>query len=95
MVTMRLALQREKYVLPPSVDRYKIFTSLAQKGKVSTGVPVHTKNGKQPVKNYRPISLLPICDKIFPYLFYDSKFYFLNQNNLISPAQSGFKPGDE
>ena len=46
------------------------------------------------VKNYRPISLLPICGKIFKRILYNSLFNFLNQNDLISPAQSGFKPGD-
>ena len=27
-------------------------------------VPVHKKSGKQCLKNYRPVSLLPICGKI-------------------------------
>ena len=54
--------------------------------------PVHKKNDKQLVKNYRPISLLPICRKIFERILYSSLFNFLNQNDLISPVQSGFKP---
>ena len=37
--------------------------------KVST-VPVHKKNFKQLVRRYRPISLLPICGKIFDRLLY-------------------------
>ena len=57
-------------------------------------VPVHKKNDKQLVKNYRPISLLPTCGKIFERILYNSFFNFLNQNDLISPAQPGFKPGD-
>ena len=28
-------------------------------------VPIHEKNDKQIVSNYRPVSLLPICSKIF------------------------------
>ena len=28
-------------------------------------VPIHNKNDKQPIKNYSPVSLLPICGKIF------------------------------
>ena len=28
-------------------------------------VPVHKKHDKQLIKNYRPVSLLPICSKIF------------------------------
>ena len=65
-----------------------------QEWKKANVVPVHKKNDKQLVKNYRPISLLPICGKIFERILYNSLFDFLNQNDLISPAQSGFKPGD-
>ena len=28
-------------------------------------VPAHKKNSRQILKNYRPISLLPVCGKIF------------------------------
>ena len=57
-------------------------------------VPTYKKNDKQLVKNYRPISLLPICGKIFERLIYNKLFHFLQRKNLISPNQSGFKPGD-
>ena len=57
-------------------------------------VPVHEKNDAELVKNYRSISLLPICGKIFEHILYSSLFNFLNHNDLISPAQSGLKPGD-
>ena len=45
-------------------------------------------------KNYRPISLLPICSKIFERLIYNELFTFFTDNNLISPNLSGFRPGD-
>ena len=66
----------------------------SQEWKKANVVPVHKKNDKQLVRNYRPISLLPICGKIFERILYNFLFNFLNQNGLISPAQSGFKPGD-
>ena len=56
-------------------------------------VPVHKKVDKQCLKNYRPVSLLPICGKIFERLIFNEMFRFLNENNLISSNQSGFKPG--
>ena len=65
-----------------------------QEWKKANVVPGHKDNDKQLVKNYRPISLLPVCGKIFERILYNSLFNFLNQNDLISPAQSGFKPGD-
>ena len=60
------------------------FPSEWKKGNV---VPIHKKDDKQCFKDYRPISLLPICGKIFEKLIF-------NENELISPNQSGFKPGD-
>ena len=99
MATMRLVLECWKC---SSVCRplQIIYKSCLDKGKFpqewkkANVVPVHKKNDKQLVKNYRPISLLPICGKIFERILYNSLFDFLNQNDLISPAQSGFKPGD-
>ena len=96
---MRLVLECCKYVVPPSVDLYKLFKSFLDKGKLpqewkkAKVVPVHKKNDKQLVKNYCSISLLPICGECFERILYNSLFDFLNQNDLISPAQSGFKPG--
>ena len=57
-------------------------------------VPVHKKSDKQILKNYRPVSLLPICGKVFERLIYNSLFEYFIQSDLISPNQSGFKPGD-
>ena len=55
---------------------------------------VHKKSDKQILKNYRPVSLLPICGKVFERLIYNSLFEYFIENDLISPNQSGFKPGD-
>ena len=33
--------------------------------KKANVVPVHKKDNKQTLENYRPVSLLPICGKIF------------------------------
>ena len=77
-----------------------IFNDCLNKGKFphewkkANVVPVHKKGNKQSLKNYRPISLLPICSKIFERLIYNEMFTFFTENNLISPNQSGFRPGD-
>ena len=55
---------------------------------------VHKKSDKQILKNYRSVSLLPICGKVFERLIYNSLFEYFIENDLISPNQSGFKPGD-
>ena len=62
--------------------------------KKANMVPIHKKGDKQILKNYRPISLLPIAGKIFERLLYDRMFEFFIANNLISKNQSSFRTGD-
>ena len=56
--------------------------------------PIHKKGDKQIVINYCPVSLLPICGKIFEWLLYDEMLKFFVENDLISPKQSGSSPED-
>ena len=44
--------------------------------------------------NYCLVSLLPICGKIFERLIFNPFFEFLEENKLLSPNQSGFRPND-
>ena len=67
------------------------FLSEWKKGNI---VPIHKKSDKQTLKNYRPVSLLPICRKILERLMFNEMFKFFIENELISSNQSGFKPGD-
>ena len=55
---------------------------------------IHKEGNKQTLENYRPVSLLPICGKIFECLIYNSLFEFFIANKLISSNKSGFKLGD-
>ena len=68
-----------------------VFPSEWKKGNI---VPIHNKCDKQNIKNYRPVSLLPICDKIFERLIFSEMFIYLSANKLISENQSGFQPSD-
>ena len=56
--------------------------------------PIFKKGDKQLIKNYRPISLLPICGKILENLIFNQLYSYLNINHLITKNQSGFRPGD-
>ena len=62
--------------------------------KRSNIIPVHKKNDKQLVNNYRPISLLPIFGKILEKVLFDRIYGFLLEENLLNPNQSGFRPSD-
>ena len=57
-------------------------------------LPVHKKENRWLKKNYRPISLLPVCGKIFEKLIFDAIYEYFCENQLLTPSQSGFRPGD-
>ena len=68
-------------VFPPELKKENIVT-------------IHKKGDKQNIKNYRPVSLLPICGKVFQRLIFNEVFIYFSANKLISKNQSGFHPGD-
>ena len=57
-------------------------------------VPVYKKYDKKLIKNYRPVSLLPICSNIFERVIFNLLFKHLEDNNLVTSNQPGFQPGD-
>ena len=62
--------------------------------KLANITPILKKGNKQLIKNYRPISLLPICGKMFEKIIINNLYSYLETNNLITKNQSGFRPGD-
>ena len=58
--------------------------------KLANVVPAHKKDEKNLLKNYRPISLLPIFSKIFEKVIYNSLFNHFVCDKLFKPSQSGF-----
>ena len=62
--------------------------------KLANVTPIFKKGDEQQIKNYRSISLLPICGKIFEKIIFNNLYSYLNANNLITKNQSGFRPGD-
>ena len=74
--------------MPPQTE------SFPKEWKEANIIPVHKKGDKQLITNYRPVSLLPICGKVFEKIIFNSLFVYLNNNNLLNSNQSGFRPGD-
>ena len=62
--------------------------------KLANRTPIFKKGYKQLIMNYRPISLLPICGKMFEKIIFNNLYSYLNPNNLFTKNQSGFRPGD-
>ena len=67
-----------------------IFLNILNKSNI---ISVHKKGDKQTIDNYRPVSPLPICGKMFEKLLSNSIIKVLD-NNLFSSNQSGFRPLD-
>ena len=73
-----------------------VFPDDWKKGNI---VPVHKKDLKTMLINYRPISLLPIFAKIFEKIIFTSMFEYFIENELFTfqtfqVYQSGFLPGN-
>ena len=55
--------------------------------KKSNICPIHEKGDKQTINNYQPVSLLPVCGKIFERLIFNSWYKYLEDNkSIISPS---------
>ena len=64
-------------------------------GKKANVIPVYKNKGdKGVVKNYRPVSLLPIFGKLFEKCIFDTIYGYFEENELFTCCQSGFRKGD-
>lgn len=53
--------------------------------------PLHKKDDRGELVNYRPITLISILSKIFEKLMHSRITHFLNKHNVITPEQNGFQ----
>ena len=60
--------------------------------KVAKVTPVYKNGNAQVVSNYRPISVLSAFSKILEKLIHNRILSFLDQNNILSKLQFGFRP---
>ena len=57
--------------------------------------PVHKGGSKLEMRNYRPISVLPICSKILEKLMLTRLLDFLDKNSIIYKHQFGFQKNNK
>jgi len=91
-----LLLCDDSVILPLSIIFANILSTqiYPDMWKLANVTPIFKKGDKQLIKNYRPISLLPICGKILEKIIFNNLYSYLHGNNLITKNQSGFRPGD-
>ena len=53
--------------------------------------PVFKSGSKSDLDNYRPVSVLPICSKIFEKCIHSQIIHFLEEKNMLSATQFGFR----
>ena len=61
--------------------------------KLADVYPVFKSGDSRLLTNYRPISVLSILAKVFESLVHQQIYSYFSINNLLSPAQSGFRSG--
>ena len=62
--------------------------------KIAHVTPLHKKGPENLCNNYRPISLLSCVGKVLERCVHSCVLNYLKVNNIITPSQSGFTPGD-
>ena len=70
-----------------------VYTSQFPKAwKNSKIIPIKKKASLNALSNLRPISILSALSKVFERILKTQMGNFINQHNLITPHQSGFRP---
>ena len=57
-------------------------------------LPLYKKGDKSVFNNYRPVSLLSCTSKLLEKIVFKNVFNYIRDNNILTPHQSGFRPGD-
>ena len=91
MLKLRASISKLLFLLFKHRLENKCFPNEWKKANI---VPILKKGDKQLIQNYRPLSLIPICGKIFEKLIFNSLFKYLEHNIHLNSHQSGFHGGD-
>ena len=77
----RLIINRSTLVFSPMNGRVQESRLLLKKA-----------GSRNDPSSYRPISLIQVVSKVFERIIYDELYHYLNENDLLSRHQSGFRP---
>lgn len=75
------------YLFNECIDQ-GVFPNVLKLNKV---IPIYKKGSRDELKNYRPISIVPILSKVFEKLIYKQLIKYLEKHNLLSNRQFGFR----
>ena len=85
-----------KGLLKPCVHiiNLSLATGIVPKAmKIAKVVPIFKNSGcDSAMKNYRPVSLLPVLSKVLERIVYNRVFSYLLKHKILSSSQYGFQP---
>jgi hypothetical protein len=88
-------LQRIKYQISPFITKLVNMSirdrTVPDKLKIAIVKPIYKKGEHMDYKNYRPISILPVLDKILERSVANKLINYLNTFNVINNLQFGFQ----
>jgi exonuclease III len=87
----RLCPNQLSITLAHLFNRSFVNISYPEEFKIAAIVPIHKKDDKCDVSNYRPISLLPQISKVFEKVIYKRIYTFLQRSNFTFRNQFGFQ----
>ena len=89
-----LLLCDESVVLPIKIICSNILSTAIYPDiwKLANVTPIYKKGDKQLIKNYRPISLLPVCGKILEKIIFNNLLIILLQTTLLLNFSRVFDP---
>ena len=77
--------------LPDIYNNFKNDEKYPTSLKIADVVPIHKKDEKTALKNYRPVSLIPIVSRIFERNMYDQIIAYMDRS--LSPYLFGYRRG--
>ena len=87
---IKICDELKKFPLKLFLESALKFGVYPDKWEKANVIPVHKKESKNLLTNYRPISLLHVCGKFFEKCIYNSLYSYLDSNDILSKSQSGF-----
>ena len=81
-----------------AVSLTHVFNSVISTGIIPSDwknarvTPIFKADSKVDPANYRPISVLSVIAKLFEKAIFNQVYKYLDENNLLSKFQSGFRP---
>ncbi len=88
---LKLAPSTISSVLTSIINRSLTTASFPTLWKMGIVTPVHKRGCKFNISNYRPITILPILSRVFERILSRQISSFLEDENLLSPQQHGFR----